>query len=551
MICPSCKRDVRTNATFCPYCRHLLMPMPKRETMIGSYRAVGYWRDATPIFWIEPLRNAAGTRYLAIRQPHGLDRATLNNLIALKHPHLARVLGQTKSKQGHWYLIIDGIAGEPLDIVQEKLGVPRATRVFEKLLGAMIYLHEQGWVITQKAVHPAGLIGQIENLLSGNSGTDATEYDPIRRFQQAFALDAQDNPTMFDFTIWEPAPLVPAEHAKRIQQDLRLTVGLLYWLHTAGRLTKNLEALRENSGQIEQFLLNVLQEPCASFQELGERFAQIAHTPEPGATIPLTRLPPGTTTRRLPLTQLTSAALTDVGKVREHNEDNYLAQPFDAANGLFIVADGMGGHAAGEDASKIAIDVMYANAATQWTDVRTAQVPEGVREILDAWIKRANENIFAAGQARNIQMGTTLTAALVLNGEVYAANVGDSRTYLFRNGQLYPLTHDHSLVASLVQAGIVKPEEVYTHPQRNEVFRALGNHPQVNADVFNPVPLQAEDRLVLCSDGLWEMVRPPQFEEILRRNLEPHQACHALVSAANKHGGEDNITVIVAQVGSE
>ncbi|MEW5721409.1 MAG: Stp1/IreP family PP2C-type Ser/Thr phosphatase, partial [Chloroflexota bacterium] len=315
--------------------------------------------------------------------------------------------------------------------------------------------------------------------------------------------------------------------------------------------TKDLETLRKRSGEIEQFIINILQEPHTSFEELGQKFAQLVRTPEPGATIPFAQLARGAKTRRLPLTKLTSWVLSDVGKVREHNEDHYLAQPFDAANGFFVVADGMGGHASGEDASKIAIDVMYASAIAQWTDVKTAQAPEGVREFLGAWIKHVNDNIFATSQARNDPMGTTLTAALVLNGEVYVVNVGDSRTYLFRNGQLYPLTHDHSLVASFAQAGIIKPEDVYTHPQRNEILRAVGLQAQVNADIFNPVPLQADDRLVLCSDGLWEMVRPAQFTEILRRNSEPQKACIALVSAANRNGGEDNITVIVVKVGLE
>ena len=252
--------------------------------MIGTYRAAGHWREATPIFWIEPPRNASGIRYIAVRQPRGLDRPTLNKLVALSHPHLARVLGQTQSKQGKWYLIVDSVPGEPLDIVQGKLGIPRATRVFEKILSALIYLHEQGWVIIQKTTRAAEPNGKAENLQNDNSTAEAAEYDPVKRFQQAFALDAHDVPTMFDFTIWELAPDSLDTRTERVRQDMRLTVGLLYWLHTSRRLTKDLEALRKNPGQIEQFLLNVLQEPCASFQELDEKFAQIAHTLDPPQT---------------------------------------------------------------------------------------------------------------------------------------------------------------------------------------------------------------------------------------------------------------------------
>jgi hypothetical protein len=246
--------------------------------MIGTYRVAGHWHEATSIFWIEPPRNASGIRYLAVRQPRGLDRPTLNKLVTLSHPRLARVLGQTQNKQGEWYLIVESVPGEPLDIVQGKLGVLRATRVFEKILGALIYLHEQGWVIVQKTTRAAE---PTEDLWNGNPTADTAGYDPVKRFHQAFALDAQDVPTMFDFTIWEPAPDSLVQRDERIRQDIRLTVGLLYWLHTSGRLSKNLEALRKNSGQIEQFLLNVLQEQCPSFQELGEKFAQAVKITSP------------------------------------------------------------------------------------------------------------------------------------------------------------------------------------------------------------------------------------------------------------------------------
>jgi protein phosphatase len=248
-----------------------------------------------------------------------------------------------------------------------------------------------------------------------------------------------------------------------------------------------------------------------------------------------------------PLPQLTAKARTDGGRKRDHNEDKYSTYLVDGSSGFFIVADGMGGHAAGEVASQMAIQEITQSATAGWNRMAQGGSPDAARGYINAWITKANQKIFALGQAKRNNMGTTLTAAFVANGQVYAANVGDSRTYLVREGQLYPLTRDHSLVASLVQAGLLEPEAVYNHPQRNEIFRSLGQQSDVNVDVFEPVPLQPGDRLLLCSDGLWEMVRESEMQEILARNPDPQSACNELTRVANEHGGEDNITVVLAQ----
>jgi protein phosphatase len=166
-------------------------------------------------------------------------------------------------------------------------------------------------------------------------------------------------------------------------------------------------------------------------------------------------------------------------------------------------------------------------------------------------VQRANQVVrdyaqHYPGRARDA--GSTVTMAVLQGWTAYIANVGDSRTYLLRDGKLEQLTTDHSLVAGLVAAGTIEPDEIYTHPQRNVIYRSLGSDPEVEVDIVRQ-PLQAGDRLLLCSDGLWEMVRDPEMAAVLDRTPDVWEACDQLVERANENGGPDNITAILVRVG--
>ena len=230
-------------------------------------------------------------------------------------------------------------------------------------------------------------------------------------------------------------------------------------------------------------------------------------------------------------------ASTDVGMVRQQNEDSYLAE-----ENLYVVADGMGGHNAGEVASALAVTTLKAGARTGIDSV------ERFREL----VQQANTAIYTASLDDSTQsgMGTTLTALSIVAGEeprVLVANVGDARTYLWRNNALTRLSVDHSYVQELVNEGIITPEEARVHPRRNIVTRALGIDRSVVVDVFSHL-VRTGDRIVLCSDGLVDEVSDADIAVVLGQHSDPQDTAEALVMVANTAGGRDNTTVIVVDV---
>ena len=230
-------------------------------------------------------------------------------------------------------------------------------------------------------------------------------------------------------------------------------------------------------------------------------------------------------------------ATTDVGMVRQQNED-----AFHAEENLYIVADGMGGHNAGEVASALAVSTVRSGARM---GIHTA---DQFREL----VQQANTAIYTASLDDSTQsgMGTTLTAAAIVPGEeprILIANVGDSRTYLFRSGALTRLSIDHSYVQELVNEGIITPEEARVHPRRNIVTRAMGIDRSVQVDVFSHL-VRTGDRLVLCSDGLVDEVADIDIARVLTEHTDPQETAEALVLVANANGGRDNTTVIVLDI---
>ena len=226
------------------------------------------------------------------------------------------------------------------------------------------------------------------------------------------------------------------------------------------------------------------------------------------------------------------ASLTDTGRRRRHNEDAYVCEP-----PLFAVADGMGGAQAGELASNLAAAAL-----------RDEGSRGGGEERVDELIQEANRRVYErqTQDSSATGMGTTMTVALVEDG-----HVGDSRAYLIRDRRLEQLTEDHSLVAELVRSGKLSPEEAEGHPQRSVITRALGTDPDVDVDTFS-VETKPGDLFLLCSDGLTAMVDDETILREVERNREDLTAASkALVKAANKGGGDDNITVVVGLVANQ
>ncbi len=229
--------------------------------------------------------------------------------------------------------------------------------------------------------------------------------------------------------------------------------------------------------------------------------------------------------------RIEAGVATDIGRVREANEDSYLVEP-----PLYAVADGMGGHRGGEVASQLALETVE------------TLFQEG-RGTLAEQVQQANRVVFArsAEDSEVTGMGTTLTAALIGTNGAHLVHVGDSRAYLLRAGALRQLTEDHTLVNRMVKAGEISPEEADVHPHRNVLLRVLGTEPAIDLDQQD-VGLLEGDRLLLCSDGLTGMVTEDQVQAILEAEPRPQEAAERLVRAANRAGGLDNITVVVLDV---
>lgn len=266
---------------------------------------------------------------------------------------------------------------------------------------------------------------------------------------------------------------------------------------------------------------------------------------------------------------LLAASDSDAGNVRrsEPNEDSTLVLQLQRVHesqatpvGVFIIADGMGGHDNGQGASRMTINVISEKLVRELLSPLlvaekngglTASIQPMEEDSLIALFKgaveEANNVLVQTNQHDKTDMGSTITGFMIVGDSAYVINVGDSRTYMLREGTLYQLTTDHSLVGQLVAGGLIEPDDVYTHPQRSQIFRSLGDKMNVQVDDFKQQLLPG-DILLSCSDGLWEMVRNPQITDILNNAHDPQTACMQLIEAANANGGEDNVSAAIVFV---
>ena len=251
---------------------------------------------------------------------------------------------------------------------------------------------------------------------------------------------------------------------------------------------------------------------------------------------------PAPTQQPAPAFELAASVQTDVGCVREINEDSgRLVRPSDPAKlsakgTLVVVADGMGGHSAGEVASQLAADVV----TRLYYDS-----PSEPGAALKGAVEEANRRIHAAAAADEAKhgMGTTCTALALCGATAYAAHVGDSRLYMLRAGQLYQLSEDHSAVNEMVKLGLITKEQARTHEDKNVILRALGTTPEVEVSTVEPFGLQVGDQYLLCSDGLYDLVPDDEITSVLTAAEDVHAAGERLIALARERGGHDNITV--------
>lgn len=250
-----------------------------------------------------------------------------------------------------------------------------------------------------------------------------------------------------------------------------------------------------------------------------------------------------------------AAALRDIGRTRSVNQDSIYSfistiprEETDMLLGLFVVADGMGGHAAGEVASRIAITTVARHMLAELLlPAIEEQFGTSLQEVVTEAVQAANRAIWDYANAQGLDMGTTCTAALILGRTIYVGHVGDSRAYVLEDGVLHQLTTDHSAVGRLIQIGALTPEDSREHPLRSQLYRTIGQMPEVQVD-FVQQPIGAATHLMLCSDGLWGMVEDPDLARAIVTTQWPQDACAALIQLANEAGGEDNISAVVVRL---
>lgn len=316
--------------------------------------------------------------------------------------------------------------------------------------------------------------------------------------------------------------------------------------------------------------LKIVKQIMASINN-SKNFSEINSTSDEFATIIASESRPGKKMNNTDIlvsgtgTNIAVGKASDVGIVRKLNEDSIatfefthimqsISQPF----GLFVVADGMGGHDAGEEASRIAIETITRQILSNINEINFSN--KNIRGLIESAVFEANNNICEFAAINNNNMGTTVTLAFVMNQDVYIMNVGDTRTYLYSKKKLKLITHDHSLVYRLFRLGHISYGEIPNHPQSNQILCALGDpdlktslenmEKQAKQPYFFKHKLKNGDGLLLCSDGLWQMIPENNIKHVLETHTNPQKAVDILVNKANENGGHDNISIIYVKINS-
>ena len=251
-----------------------------------------------------------------------------------------------------------------------------------------------------------------------------------------------------------------------------------------------------------------------------------------------------------------SSGKTDIGLVRKLNEDSFVCLNLDKTTGssyeisLYIVADGMGGHNAGEVASSMAVEEIVEYIKNKAECITKDK--KDIYELIRNSVLFANDKVYKNSilNSKCLGMGTTLSMALMADNQIYIGHVGDSRIYLVRDNHISKLTEDHSLVAELVKSGTIKPEEAANHPQKNVITRALGTEYTLEVDISHCDVLEG-DYYVLCTDGLSNMLEDNEIMNIVTSSKDLDSACDRLINRARDKGGFDNITVVVIQISED
>ena len=367
--------------------------------------------------------------------------------------------------------------------------------------------------------------------------------------QPAAAVGAEQNELVKELA---EAPSPAAPHAETEAEDTEPTEETPWWAEDVAEIAASPDAtVASDTSTAEQDLTPQPEDATAVFSPLESPETPSSDEIDTG-TNPLNESDvPMLMALRSPR-GLAAAAQRDIGRVRSINQDSIFAmlttlprEGSDVTVGLFVVADGMGGHDGGEVASRIAVTTVARAILSELVLPALADnVTEALQPLIITAVQDANRAIWEHAQAVGSDMGTTCTVALLLGHALYIGHVGDSRAYLMSPTTARVLTSDHSAVGRLIDVGQLDPSEARDHPMRSQLYRTVGQHPEVVVD-FIYQPIGDATHLLLCSDGLWGLLDDELLLDVLNHSVWPQDACRELIARANLAGGDDNISAVV------